>query len=138
MSFDEDGAYKFDRDHPFIKDIYEKGKFGRGKGEGKGDKEDREGGEKDDEDKEKGEGTDKGRGDERCFEFVIPYTVMMPDSSVITLTEDKDREKIKTWYENNPKVEKRPQVQLPVDIIFESEEKEENVTISTRRVKRSC
>lgn len=132
LSFDEDGAYKFDRDHPFIKDIYEKGKFGRGKGEGKGDKEDREGGEKDDEDKEKGEGSDKGRGDERCFEFVMPYTVMMPDSSVITLTEDKDREKIKTWYENNPKVEKRPQIQLPVDIIFESEEKEENVTISTR------
>ena len=61
----------------------------------------------------------------------MPYTVMMPDSSVITLTEDKDREKIKTWYENNPKVEKRPQVQLPVDIMFESEEKEENVTIST-------
>ena len=55
LSFDEDGAYKFDRDHPFIKDIYEKGKFGRGKSEGKGDKEDREGGEKDDEDKEKGE-----------------------------------------------------------------------------------
>ena len=93
LSFDEDGAYKFDRDHPFIKDIYEKGKFGRGKGEGKGDKEDKEGGEKDDEDKEKGEGTDKGRGDERCFEFVMPYTVMMPDSSVITLTEDKDRRK---------------------------------------------
>ena len=22
LSFDEDGAYKFDRDHPFIKDIY--------------------------------------------------------------------------------------------------------------------
>ena len=87
LSFDEDGAYKFDRDHPFIKDIYEKGKFGRGKGEGKGDKEDREGGEKDDEDKEKGEGTDKGRGDERCFEFVMPYTVMMPDSSFITLTD---------------------------------------------------
>ena len=58
------------------------------------------------------------------------------------MTEDKDREKIKTWYENNPKVEIRPQVQLPVDIMFESEEKEENVTISTleelKEVVESC
>ena len=27
LSFDEDGNYKLDRDHPFLKDNYKKGKF---------------------------------------------------------------------------------------------------------------
>jgi len=122
LSFDEDGVYKFDRDHPFIKDIYEKGKFGREVG----DKED-----KDEEDNNKFEGSGKERGEDRCFDYVMPYSVTMPDSTTITLAEEKDREKIKIWYENNPKVEKRPLVQFPVDIYFNSEEKEERITIST-------
>ena len=35
LSFDEDGIFKFDREHPFLKDNYEKGKYGGGKREGK-------------------------------------------------------------------------------------------------------
>ena len=127
LSFDEDGIYKFDRDHPFIKDIYEKGKFGRGVG----NREDKDEEDKDEEVNKKDRESGKRGGNDRCFDYVMPYTVTMPDSTTITVAEEKDREKIKIWYENNPKVEKRPMVQFPVDIYFDSEEKEERITIST-------
>ena len=82
LSFDEDGVFKFDREHPFIKDYYKKGKNGKGiggggKGEGRGE------GEGKDEGKDEGKG--KGEESERCFEFIMPYKIMMPDSSIITL-----------------------------------------------------
>ena len=128
LSFDEDGVFKFDREHPFIKDYYKKGKNGKGiggggKGEGRGE----------------GEGKDEGRGEgegeesERCFEFIMPYTIMMPDSSIITLSEESDRDKIRTWYKENPKYKKRPQIQFPVDIhLLDVEEgNEDTLTLSS-------
>ena len=131
LSFDEDGVFKFDREHPFIKEKYIKGKYGRGNGEDKDEDEGRdEGEEKDkDEDKDKDEGKDR----ERCFEYVMPYTMIMPDSSTITISEEGDREQIKNWYDENSKEEKRPKVQFPVDIIFlsEEEDKEEVLTLTS-------
>ena len=130
LSFDEDGVFKFDREHPFIKDYYKKGKNGKGiggggKGEGRGEGEGKD------------EGKDEGRGEgeesERCFEFIMPYTIMMPDSSIITLSEESDRDKIRTWYKENPKYKKRPQIQFPVDIhLLDVEEgNEDTLTLSS-------
>jgi len=129
LSFDEDGVFKYDREHPFIKEKYIKGKYGRGKGEDKDEGEGRDKGEgKDkDEDKDRGEGKE---GD-RCFEYVMPYTMIMPDSSTITITEEGDRDLIKRWYDDNPKAEKRPRVQFPVDINFFGAEEEKIITLTS-------
>ena len=130
LSFDEDGVFKFDREHPFIKDYYKKGKNGKGiggggKGEGRGEGEG--------EGEGKGEGRGEGEESERCFEFIMPYTIMMPDSSIITLSEESDRDKIRTWYKENPKYKKRPQIQFPVDIhLLDVEEgNEDTLTLSS-------
>ena len=102
LSFDEDGNYKLDRDHPFMKDNYKKGKFNSS------DTDKREDKDKEDKDKE-----DK---DFRCFEYVMPFSLMMPDSSVITIENENDKEKVDLWYRNNSQIEKRPRVILPVSV----------------------
>jgi hypothetical protein len=129
LSFDEDGVFKYDREHPFIKDKYIKGKYGRGKGEDKDEGEGRDKGEgKDkDEDKDRGEGKEV----DRCFEYLMPYTMIMPDSSTITITAEGDRDLIKRWYDDNPKAEKRPRVQFPVDINFFGAEEEKIITLTS-------
>ena len=145
LSFDEDGVFRFNRDHPFIKERYSKGIYGFNRGGGgKGDKEDegdREKKDRDKGDKEKDEGDrekkDRDEGDkekdedknyksERCFEFIMPYSIIMPDSSIISITEENDMEKIKTWYNDNPKTKKRYKIQFPVDIKFLVSESDEN------------
>ena len=155
LSFDEDGVFRFNRDHPFIKEKYSKGIYGFNRGGGgKGDKEDegdkekkdrdkgdREKKDRDEGDKEKDEGDrekkDRDEGDkekdedknyksERCFEFIMPYSIIMPDSSIISITEENDMEKIKTWYNDNPKTKKRYKIQFPVDIKFLVSESGEN------------
>jgi len=160
LSFDEDGVFRFNRDHPFIKERFSKGIYGLNRGGGgkgdrddedkekdegdrekkdrdKGDKEkdegDREKKDRDEGDKEKDEGDrekkDRDKGDkekdedknyksERCFEFIMPYSVIMPDSSIISIAEENDMEKIKTWYDDNPNTKKRHKIQFPVDIKF--------------------
>ena len=145
LSFDEDGVFRFNRDHPFIKERYSKGIYGFNRGGGgKGDKEDegdKEKKDRDEGDKEKDEGDrekkDRDEGDkekdedknyksERCFEFIMPYSIIMPDSSIISITEENDMEKIKTWYNDNPKTKKRYKIQFPVDIKFLVSESGEN------------
>ncbi|MBI95273.1 MAG: hypothetical protein CMB94_02940 [Flammeovirgaceae bacterium] len=126
LSFDEDGVFRFNRDHPFIKDRFSKGIYGFNRGGGgkggedKGDKEkdegDREKKDRDKGDKEKDE--DKNYKSERCFEFIMPYSIIMPDSSIISIAEENDMEKIKTWYDDNPNTKKRHKIQFPVDIKF--------------------
>ena len=135
LSFDEDGVFRFNRDHPFIKERYSKGIYGFNRGGGgKGDKEDEGDKEKKDRDKgdkEKDEGDkekdeDKNYKSERCFEFIMPYSIIMPDSSIISITEENDMEKIKTWYNDNPETKKRYKIQFPVDIKFLVSESGEN------------
>ena len=173
LSFDEDGVFRFNRDHPFIKDKFSKGVYGFNRGGGgKGDREDEGDKEKDEGDKEKDEGDrekkdrdkgdkekdegdrekkDRDKGDkekdegdkekdegdkekdedknyksERCFEFIMPYSIIMPDSSIISIAEENDMEKIKTWYDDNPKTKKRYKIQFPVDIEFLVSESGEN------------
>ncbi len=55
----------------------------------------------------------------RCFDLVYPYSVTMPDDSIITLNSEDDRELIRAWYEANPGVHQRPSLVFPVDIVFE-------------------
>jgi len=42
----------------------------------------------------------------------------MPDGSTITVENEDDRGEIKDWYEANPDVKEKPELQYPVDIIF--------------------
>ena len=134
LSFNEDGVFKYDREHPFIKEKYIRGKYGSGKGEDKDEDEGRDKGEGKDKDEDKDEDKDRGEGKEgdRCFEYIMPYTMIMPDSSTITISEDGDRDLIKSWYDDNPKAEKRPKIQFPVDInFFGAEDEEENMITLT-------
>lgn len=56
----------------------------------------------------------------RCFDFVFPYSLTMPDNSTITLNSKDDRFLIRQWYRNNPGVRDRPVLQFPLDIEFEN------------------
>ena len=120
LSFDEDGALRLERDHPFLADKYKKGDIKNGgKDRDKGDK-DRD---KDDKDWDR-------EGREKCFELVMPFTLIMPDSSFIIIETEDDREKVEEWYKNNPDSKDRPSIQFPVDIIVETDEGERTITIN--------
>lgn len=55
-----------------------------------------------------------------CFDLVYPVSYMMPDSSLITSpSQDSINVLIRTWFSDNPGQQGRPQLQFPVDIIFE-------------------
>jgi hypothetical protein len=60
----------------------------------------------------------KDEGKENCFELVYPVTWLMTDGSTITMTDVKDWDGIKTWYEANPNSEEKPSLNYPVDIEF--------------------
>ncbi len=128
LSFDEDGNFKLDRDHPFLKDNYKKGKFNNSEGDRKDDKDrgDKDRGDKDKEDKDR---EDK---DFRCFEYVMPFSLLMPDSSVITIERESDKEKVDLWYRNNSQMEKRPRVILPVSVSIIDDEGNEKVIEITK------
>lgn len=56
-------------------------------------------------------------GKDRCFEFVYPIDIMMPDSSVVTVNSGEEfKDAVKTWRENNPGVQGRPHIVFPVDV----------------------
>jgi len=57
-------------------------------------------------------------GKRKCFELVYPYSVTMPDGSLITLESDDDRALIREWHENNPDVEEHGTLNFPVDIRY--------------------
>ena len=59
------------------------------------------------------------RDERRCFEFVFPITHVMPDGSLITIEDPTGFTSIRAWYAEHPDTDERPQLQFPVDIIFE-------------------
>ena len=120
LSFDEDGALRLERDHPFLADKYKKGDIKNG---GK----DRD---KDDKDRDKDDKDWDREDKEKCFELVMPFTLIMPDSSLIIIETEDDREKVEEWYKNNPDSKDRPSIQFPVDIIVETDEGERTITIN--------
>ena len=68
----------------------------------------------------------------RCFVFVFPITFEMPDGSTITVETDDESgwSGLESWY-NNDENEAEPSLQYPVDIVLETEEGEETVTINS-------
>ena len=121
LSFDEDGALRLERDHPFLADKYKKGDIKNG---GK----DRD---KDDKDRDKGDKDWDREDKEKCFELVMPFTLIMPDSSLIIIETEDDREKVEEWYKNNPDSKDRPSLEYPVDVVIETDEGEHTITVNS-------
>jgi hypothetical protein len=58
--------------------------------------------------------------DKKCFTFCFQVSFTMPDSSILTATDEEDLEaKMKAFYETYEGRKKRPLVVFPVDLIFE-------------------
>lgn len=55
----------------------------------------------------------------KCFEFVFPIDLIMPDNTSITLNSKEDWSLKKDWYEANPDVTERPELVYPVDVTLE-------------------
>ena len=53
-----------------------------------------------------------------CFELVYPVTFIMPDGSIITVSNREDWDNVKGWYDSNPDSEERPFLQYPVGISY--------------------
>ena len=81
-----------------------------------------------------------GRDDDNreCFELVFPVTYLMPDGSTITVENGEDWDPIKDWYDENPNAEERPELQYPVEIIFDDETLTIDNAEEMNMVKREC
>ncbi|MCK5145737.1 hypothetical protein KAR48_03215 [bacterium] len=69
-----------------------------------------------------GRGGRKPRGgkNKQHVQFVYPVVFIMPDGSTITGNDEKEvGAAIRDWYDANPEVTDRPQLQFPVDVILE-------------------
>ena len=80
-----------------------------------------------------------------CFFLVYPVTYTMPDGSTMEVTSDDEEgwSLLKNWYEENTGYEEiMPELNYPVDIVFETEEGENVVTINSEEemelAKRDC
>jgi hypothetical protein len=54
-----------------------------------------------------------------CFKIVFPFSVTMPDDSVITLESRADKSLIRAWYEANPDATERPELVFPIEIEYQ-------------------
>ena len=81
-----------------------------------------------------------GRDDDNreCFELVLPVSFVMPDGSTITVENDSGWVDLRSWYETNPDAEGRPELQYPVDILFDDETVTINNAEEMNMVKREC
>ena len=79
-------------------------------------------------------GEDSDWDEEECFTLVYPITYVMPDESMIEISSEEDEAgwmSIREYYEANPSEEEEPTLQFPVDIIFETEDGDVTITISS-------
>ena len=53
-----------------------------------------------------------------CFMFVYPITFILPDNSAISMLDEEDWMKLKSWYEVNLDIEERPILEYPVEINY--------------------
>ena len=60
--------------------------------------------------------------EKECFGLIYPVTYIMPDGSSISGGEEDIEDAIKAWYEANPDSEEKPELQYPVEVIFEKED----------------
>ena len=78
-------------------------------------------------------GRDRDWGARECFDLVFPVTYIMPDGSTYEISSEEDDagwEELKEWYDANPDSEERPELQYPVEIIYETEEGNVTLTIN--------
>lgn len=54
-----------------------------------------------------------------CFRIVFPFSVTMPDNSIITLESKADRVLIREWYANNPDATDKPNLVYPIEIEYQ-------------------
>ncbi len=54
-----------------------------------------------------------------CFQLVFPLSYMMPDESILIISDREDRSALRAWYVDHPDYSGRPVLQFPVDIILE-------------------
>ena len=67
-----------------------------------------------------------------CFKVVMPFSMELPDGSVITIEQEEDHKQIEEWYVNNPDSKERASFVFPIDIeIIENKENEEESKILT-------
>ncbi len=73
----------------------------------------------------KGKGKGKGKDRFKCFKFVFPITLTMPDGTEITGEDKQDlRSQVRDWYEANPDVEEKPSINFPIEIEYSSTDEE--------------
>jgi hypothetical protein len=54
-----------------------------------------------------------------CFKIVFPFSVTMPDDSVITLESRADKRLIREWYQANPGSTEKPELIYPIEIEYQ-------------------
>lgn len=78
-----------------------------------------------------------------CFKITFPFSLTMPDDSVITLESRADRALVRAWYVANPGTTERPQLVFPIEIEYQdgttatinSQEELENARTECRTVR---
>ena len=68
-----------------------------------------------------------------CFNIVFPYSIIMPDGSIITQEKREDFMLVRDWYASNPDSEERPSFVFPVTVTFGEGD---NVTVHNQEVLR--
>ena len=76
--------------------------------------------------------------DRECFELILPVSFVMPDGSTITVENDSGWVDLRSWYETNPDTEGRPELQYPVNILFDDETVTINNAEEMNMVIREC
>ena len=69
--------------------------------------------------------------DRDCFDLILPVSYIMPDGSIITVTDDGEFMAIRNWYEENEGDYEEPVLQYPVDILYETEDGDSLVTLNS-------
>ncbi|MGK0235877.1 MAG: hypothetical protein ACI9EK_002418 [Psychroserpens sp.] len=54
-----------------------------------------------------------------CFRFVFPFSITMPDATIITLEDKTDKVLIRQWYMDNPNVNEKPSLVFPIEIEYQ-------------------
>jgi len=57
-----------------------------------------------------------------CFKLVYPISYLMPDDSILSLSDEKDAG-MKNWYLSNPDVEEKPVLEYPVQHVISMKRK---------------
>ena len=74
------------------------------------------------EDDEEDDGADEDDGDEDgCLELVLPVTFVLPDGSQLVIEGEYGWAMLDAWYDVYEDEEEGPELQFPVDVIFEGE-----------------